>query len=359
MNQKQDGYILLLTVMIISISVFLVTYISNKSLVYISFSKSVINRQQATVLAWGALQIATSQLQRVGLKEQENESDKSDKQNDKKPLSWEQKFLEAFFPSLHQWQTFKLKEGVEGIDATIRICLSCEEGKINLNNIYDFKEKKFNNGAEKFLQDIFGRIEKKIGIQNLFAAFTTFLKERQYNIQDVTELLNIKELHYFKNRIFYYPTIDDSTIADGKKVNKQEKHLYLSDIFTTWPKKETLQPLLLSSSLQLLLEFKGENNIESRKNMIEQQLEHFKPKLDLKTDWGLLFIPIYGIPWEAVPEGVRNKFNATFEPAIFSVVVATTVGEVTQRLLALLERVPTSQDDRYQFHVKLRKVYWL
>ena len=80
MNQKQDGYILLLTVMIISISVFLVTYISNKSLVYISFSKSVINRQQATVLAWGALQIATSQLQRVGLKEQENESDKSDKQ---------------------------------------------------------------------------------------------------------------------------------------------------------------------------------------------------------------------------------------------------------------------------------------
>lgn len=71
------------------------------------------------------------------------------------------KFLEAFFPSLHQWQTFKLKEGVEGIDATIRICLSCEEGKINLNNIYDFKEKKFNNGAEKFLQDIFGRIEKK------------------------------------------------------------------------------------------------------------------------------------------------------------------------------------------------------
>src|SRR5690606_18056883 len=106
-----------------------------------------------------------------------------------------QESIAYFVPRINRWQTFSLTEEKDGINGTIQICLMSEEGKININRIYDFEKKKFIGEGNKqedwkiLLQEIFNQIEKQANTKGLFEAFTAFLKKQDGPLDDVTQLL--------------------------------------------------------------------------------------------------------------------------------------------------------------------------
>lgn len=351
LQHKQAGYILVLTLMIVSISVILVAYVSNKAVTYVFLTKTAIDGEKAKALAYGGIQIAISQLMTASLKEEKKEQKDQEKKEEE---IWQKKLLKAIVPSLNQWQEFKLTEKTDNSDGVIKICISCEDGKININNLYDMKEKKLVPAMKNLLQKLgFERIEQGGQTYNLITSFENFFKERQYKIQDVTELLKNKEFDHFKERVFFEPPS-----MQGEK-KEEEKKTYLTDIFTVWNKKPTVEPWLLSHSLQLLLGFKSGGLIEDKKKMIEQLVEKFKVMTRWPEEWNEILAPLYGKEWNGVLDAMRPMMAPTFDPRVFSVLSYATVNAVTQRLLAIVERVSAPQDDRYQFHVKIRKVYWL
>jgi hypothetical protein len=62
MNKKSTGYILLMTMMVIAASIMLVTFIISKSSVYIPYARIANDREKASLLAFGGVHMAISQL---------------------------------------------------------------------------------------------------------------------------------------------------------------------------------------------------------------------------------------------------------------------------------------------------------
>lgn len=315
------------------------------------FARTTKDTEKARALAFGGIQIGISQLVSVALKEEEQNKEKEGEKKEEE--IWQKKFLKLVLPTLNQWQEFVLTEKADDINGTIKICIMCEDGKININSLYDEKEKKLIPAKKELLQKLgFEKIEQAGITHNLISSFENFFKERQYKVQDVTELLKNKEFDFFKERIFFEP------ISPEKK--EEEKKTYLTDIFTAWNEKQTIEPWLLSHSLNVLLGFKQlSGSGEERKKMVEQVIEKFKVMSQWSEDWNTILAPLYGKEWSAIAEPVQQSFSQIFDPRVFSILSYATVNGVTQRLLAIVERVSAPQDDRYQFHAKIRKVYWL
>jgi len=73
------------------------------------YVRSQINQEQAKLLATSGITIALS-----GLTEK------------------------TLLPHLNRWQTFHLTKDIDGVDGTIYICISSEDGKLNINKAFDF-----------------------------------------------------------------------------------------------------------------------------------------------------------------------------------------------------------------------------
>ena len=69
--------------------------------------------------------------------------------------------------------------------------------------------------------------------------------------------------------------------------------------------------------------------------------------------------PFYSIPFKQFPKNSGVLFTKSFEPRIFSVMVSATVGDSTQRLYAILERIKKSQDTKTQYDIYIRTFYWV
>ena len=357
MKQVKKGYILVLTLLLLSISVILVTYLFNRGTVFVPFMQTMIGREKADMLALGGVQLAMSQLA-THVKPEASKDGTPKKISDEQIA---QQLLQTILPSLNQWKKFDLKEGIDGIDATLQLCIMSETGKLNINQIYDFQKKKFigegqpKGDMKKVIKEIFSSIEKSTGAKNLFQGFEKFLKERQYNIQDVTELLTIKEFDVFRNRVFYDPPVEGKTKKDSSK----KRPLYLTDIFTVWTDKKTIQPWLFSDSMRGVLGIKRVESgaMKDAKNTIIQWLKTFKLSWQWPGDWKKIFAPIYDKELKSFAPGIDAVLATKFEPQVFSVLSYATVGKVTQKLFAIIERKKRSNADETTFDIIIKKLY--
>lgn len=346
-THNKPGYILALTLALMALFMFLATYVSNKGLIFSSFAKTMIDREKARQLAYGGIQLAISQL--AVQEENEKQEEKPEQSPNGKQL------LKVILPNLGRLQKFNLKQNIEGVTGAIGIMITSEEGKININKMYDFEKHKFigesmpgskqeakdDANMKKMLQELFTQIREQTGA-DLFAEFEKFLKERKYPINDVTELLAIKGFDVFKNNIYNDPS------ADQKKSN-----LYLADIFTISSSKQSIEPWLISESLGSLLKLQR----NSEKISIDELLKTFKDKSDWKNDWNKSLKNVYGIEFAALPKYIVSLLNPAFNPKIFSVFSYATIGSVTVRLIALLEREEAGKNERAE--VKIRNIYLL
>lgn len=367
MCHKKNGYILILSLMIIALAVTLVTYIFYVGSVQMPYSHTMINREKAKLLALSGLQIAIAKLsQEVEIKEESkkpNSSESPGKQAENKkaeptPLDQAaQKLIKEIVPTLNRWQTFALKQEYDGIDGIIKICMGCESGKLDLNAWYDFEKHIFkgDKAKQEIIKKLITEFFKRIGKEDLYAEFEKFLKARQYRLDDVTELLRASGFIAFKDAIFYPGPVKE------KEEEKDKIPVYLTDIFTVWSGKQTVEPWLLSHSMCGLVGVKQTTtvDVESRKKAVEQVIKDVKIDAQWATDWKKLLSPLYGVELSALPKSIELIFDTKFEPKIFSVLSYGIVGEVTQKMLAILERNEEKNDKKLAYKVIIKKLYWL
>lgn len=407
---NEVGYILILSMMIIAASITLVTIITTKSGVFVPYARLVVDREKASLLAFGGVQMALSQLALPSQKEDEHgtasaETTKKEEMQRNAPAEkerpntqWvnqirdgESAFLNRLLPVLNQWQIFTLSKEKDGVDGQVRICIVSEEGKIDINQIYDFKTKKFvgegqddqgkqrqesggqekkkevgaqtplhqgSGGQEKaadmkkVMSELFARVQQRMGGEELFVAFETFLKERKEPLIDVTELLHAKGFAVFKDALFYEPT--DTT----KKSGKQEQALFLTDIFTVSSGRKQLNPWLFSQSLRTLWGLETQDN----KSILQETIKKFQQNTigrptEWRSDWGNILESLYKKKAKDLPALVPALLDPTFEANTFSVLSYGKIGKVTQKLLAIVAGERDSEGNFQQITIK--KIYWL
>ncbi|MDR3646951.1 MAG: hypothetical protein P4L22_05430 [Candidatus Babeliales bacterium] len=365
---KQPGYILVLTLMITSILIIVVTGVFYNSIAQIAFTKTIIDREKAKVLALSGIQLAIDKLtipEEPPKKPDPNKKAKEPKDNKSKQL------LKRILPRLNRWQTINLEEKTEGIDGQIKICITSEDGKININKLFDYKTHKFLNEAPNpsvkpspgasgkpvppnkpkadarlFLQTILASMFEYTKNKDLFPELQSFLQKRKFPINDITELVTIPKFSYFQDNLFYEPTMS--------KGSKQP--IYLTDIFTIWTDSEKVQPWLFSDSLCALLGLKRVklNDENERTQIIDEWLKNFNDTNNWQTDWDKSLKPVYGKDFKNISKNIQPFLSDKFAPKIFSVISYGTVGVITQRLIVILE--VNSKDSESNYAIK--KLYW-
>ena len=370
-QKTSNGYIMIVTLLVVSLAMVLVAYMINRGTVYLPLTKTVIEREKAKELAFAGLQMAMSQLAYADVvekdeqepekkpaqpasqpkdKDKEKEEQKPAEQPKEQPGAAEGKqLLKLLWPVMNRWQTFKLDAAKDDIDGEISICLMSEQGKININELYNFEkhefigQKKQQEELRNLLKDIFEGITKEAKTSsNLFDAFEKFLKERQDKLRDVTELITIKEFEPFKNSMFYTP-------AEGES----KKRLFLTDIFTVWSQTPIMNPWFFSSSMQQIL------GLEVPKSIPEESLKTFKMSYSWPQDWDKIFSKLYKKELKTLPKGFPVILAATFGPEIFSVLSYGKVGEITHRIFAILERDAQDRQEKAPAKVTIKKIYWV
>jgi hypothetical protein len=378
MNKKQslnNGYIMIFALLVIAALMVIVSYVGYRGSMHGPFMQMVMGREKAKLLAMSGVNIAMSQLSFAGQDNQNavsltqgetaqatagKENVSADRQKKSSSADKNKEFLQRILPTLNIWQTFNLKEEVDGVDGLIQICLMSEEGKIDLNYLYDFKKKKFmgqqDKGMQAIMQELCQKIESSIKIPELFSVFEKSFKERHNEYNDPTELCAKKEFGPFKKSLFYEPVV---TSKDAK--NKQQPSIYLTDIFTVWSSSGTIDPWLFSHSLMILFGLSTDRETDPKKaqELIAQSLKNFKQTANWKQDWKTIMQPLYQQELQALPKNIDSLLSSTFDPHYFSVRVHATVNGVTQMLYAILERECHQQDDTNECDVTLKKLYWI
>ncbi len=364
-NLNRRGYVIPLTLIILSLSIAIVSYIFIRSAVYTPYMNMMIKREQAKMLAMGGVNIALSQITHVD--QDEKKTDKKNEGQSKKADSQKQ-LLENILPSLNRAQTFKLKQDKEGADGEIQITICCEAGKIPINDVYDFETQKFvelqdvsaqnvvvPKGSTKpeqktwqtILKELFKRVESQTGGKKLLEAFEKFLKSRQYRVNDVTELLTIKEFDVFKHSVWY----EAPSQQKGKKGEK-ERPLYLQDLFTITSSKK-INPWFFSDSLCGVLELPRAKagEIKNREKQMQKWMQNFQATSNWKTEWEKQLKPVYGRDFQSLPKGIEMILDSTTQPTYFSVISQGTIDQVTQRVVAYIV-IKDKQASIY-------RMYWL
>lgn len=346
-HSNQPGYILALTLAFISMLMFLGAYIANRGLVFSSYSKTMINREKATQLARGGIQLALSQIAGEPIKKETQKKEPAQpgqKKAAEQPVSDGKQLLKQLLPVLNKPQVFVLKQSIEGINGTVAISIGSEEGKINLNAVYDFDKHKFvgegnpQNDMKKMMQEVFNLIKERTG-SDLFSEFERHLKERKYPINDVTELLTLKGFDAFRNTVFFDPFTKQEA---GKK-----QPIFLTDLFTVASSRSGVEPWFFSPSLLAAMNLKRETEKST-----DDLLKNYKDRVDWKTDWATSLKNLYSIDYAAIPKGIASLLTASFEPRLFNVVALGMVGGISVRLLAIIERIKPGQDGKAKVFIR-------
>ncbi len=340
-NISQKGYILPLTLMILTVVLIITTQIFNSGTIYSLIAQTTVDREKAKRLALGGVQVAMSQLFTTSSEQQGEE---------------QKKLLAAVVPSINRWQNFEFTQEHDGIDGSLRVCIMCEQGKFNLNSFYDFSKKKFvdedkpTGGMKKVAEELFKRLKDFVGGKDLFPAFEKVLKERGYPFNDVTELFVSPEFTPFKNFIFYEPSQE----------KKAKPPVYLTDLFTVSTVTSRLEPWLLSDSVCAVLGLSRATGgeIKKRAEEINNVLKNFKPKINWTTEWDIFLKPLYDRDFTSLPKDINFLLESQFEPKTFSVLSYGKVGNITQRMLVIVEKhLMKKRSSASPFIIK--RMYWV
>jgi hypothetical protein len=369
-NSKQPGYILLLTIMILSITTIVVTQIFFQARLYNSFIPLALEKEKARQLALSGVAIAIAQLSLHDTHFEKQKDQKPGNPEEKKNAAAEsvehaKHLLRTILSVQGRWQTFVLTHDVDGIDAQISVCITCEEGKLNSNSLYDFEKHEFKKIAQASPDQLFkqlGEASKPFASnKNMFEPIQEFLKKQSTPLVDVTQLLQGKAVEDFKEHLFYTPSKPPVLAEQEKKEEKEAEKkpkIFLADLFTISTDSYRINPWVLSSSLQLLLKIKPREMATEKE--FEKEIEELVEKVSIdkvswQKDWNTYLKPLYKVDFESLPAELIPFLSTKFEPRQFSVLCYGKVGRITQKLLVILERTATGEGESFL----MKKIYWL
>ncbi len=339
MNKAQPGYILILTITLMSLMIVMVTQVFNRGSAYLAYTSTIEKREQAKMLAISGVRLTLAQLY---VKKPEQK-----KGSKEKPPSEEGLFLKQMLPILNRWQTISVNQG--GLDGDMKIYVACEDGKLNVNSLYDFEKQQFKGSKqeqEMFRKKFLEKVKSMVHTDgDLFTGLEKLLKKNRIN--DVTQLLESPEYVAFANKVFVRPD-----------KNAEDSEIMLTDLFTTWSESDGIEPWMFSQSMANVLGLQGmaRATIESRKESLQAWLKLFKPTAKWQQDWNNSLAKVYGVDFKTLPQGVETMFATKFVPKVFSVVSYGIAGEIIQKVFAIVVRSSNSYGD---VSYRIKKLYWI
>ncbi len=333
MHNKQQGFVLVMALFIISLGSVLVTSLLQRALAFDRLHRVLIKQQQARMLALNGLEIARAQLTN--------------------PLEIDKKAVDQnLVPFLYtdREQIFKLTDEKDGIDGEIKMYLSCEEGKLNLNKSYDFQQKQFIKvekevDAQTLIALVDKYIQQKFSLENFSQLLYQFFQKRGKPLEDVTELVTQK----MTGDIFY-------------DINTQDKeYLAFTDLFTLANPTFTLQPLYVSSSWAQLLQLEKQNLDKKQRLEIIKKLTAVKGQVNWQNSWKELLAALFKKEYTVLPDGIKKILAPKIEVTAFNVISYGTVDDgagmpVTQKVCAYLEKSQTQQKTTVY---TVKRLFWL
>ena len=143
-NKNSQGSIIIFSLLILSLMIVLTQQLLKSVYVSSSFIRTMVDRERAEMIALGGINTAI-ELLKLQVKDEDEKKEGAGvagKDDTKKTAKDENEsgvkvFLKQVLPHLNRWRVFTLQEDKEGVEGELKICLTCENGKININNIFD------------------------------------------------------------------------------------------------------------------------------------------------------------------------------------------------------------------------------
>lgn len=362
--KKNNASILLFTLLILSVIVFLTNHLVRSVWVGDIFNRRMIAKEQARFLALGGINLAISQVL--------IQDDHSNKQEDEKikELNAIKKMLSKTFPFLNRWQTFNIEEKFYGFEGQIKFCVTCENGKININQAFDFQKQEFKKEWQKKLAALY--IPGKIAEGEILKKLTEFFKNRKRKLDEITELIKIEGLGNLN--MFYSPP----KIPKSKRDLRPNSSIFLQDLFTVWTNDDKINLLFLSDSACAV--FKLRRPLATDPEILKEKYDNFVKDFnkdwasDWEQNWNAL-VPFFG----EKPSDLK-EFNQILSKEvggkIYSVLSCGMVGDVEQKLLVVIKEFEIKQegekgkaaasdkskDQKKEIpsrEFKIMKIYWL
>lgn len=368
---KKPGYILMLTLLIMSIAVALISVVVQQSFSFQRQSRIAADKDRARMLVTSSLALVESQLSLVIPEEKESkdasrapaagERQTGQQNEDKKDkLEPMQEWLLKAMPLINRWQTVTLSG--DNLDGKIAYYIAAEQGKIPLGL---FEVELFQEGDQKSKEQeqkdsrqgaqgpagatqtekksplsFFDELIKKEHGISIQEGLKKFVGTHRRMPEDVTELLRLPSFIKMKERT--YVTQDE------------KKPFFLMDLFSS-KKSKGINPWLLSASIKTLL------GIKAAKGTADKGLvKKMRGRLRWDKDWDTIVAQLYGKKFDALPKGLGDYLSPEFEANSFSVVSYCTVGSVTLKIYALFERIePEEELSPKSVIFKATKLIWL
>lgn len=333
---KKPGFILFLLFGILTLCMTLITLFMAKTISYQHLMHLLTRKNKTSELALHATALGQSLLYVDPNKDKKSEEkDATKNAKDNFQSQYDQKLFKQIFKHLNKNIEYKLKEDLDSIDAVLELYLGSEDGKLNINSVYNFAEKKFinegqNGDRKKFCQWMFEAISKKTQKPSLFEPFEKHLKQRDIDFNDVTELLQIKEFNLvFEDLIFYNPH------------DKSKENLYLTDLFTVTTEEETINPWFFSHSWRVLLNLKSK--IDLPEDDTKKLIQAFKKEANWEKDWANSLRLLYQKEYKDIPTEIKTMLTTDCEANIFSLLLNVTIGETTSTIFTILKKQPAGK----------------
>ena len=355
---KKQGSIVIIVLLVLSLIATLTMQLVRRATVHTHFDKVVLNREKAKMLALGGLNLAIAQLTI------KPDDDKVQVKKDEDPVvARRKKLLERVLPSLNTWQTFTLDATHDGLAGEVKLCLMSEDGKININEIFNFKTGEFRKEFVPWLQGL--QLGEGNGAKGDFAKnLAKFLKERGRKLDDISELYALDDVQRLS--LYYTPPVP------LKKDEVPDGAIALSDLFTVNTRRRTVEPWLLSNALCTLFDVRPRqaDDATKRKDAFKKAIAGYKKGLG--RNWQENFSVLQHI-YESRPRALprlAELFSKEFDPTVFTVLSSGIVQTVEARLLAVLVRhvvkQETPKDEQVkqtkstpQYTYRVAKLYWL
>lgn len=311
---------------------FLVTRLLNRALASSRVNQMFIEREKAKELALSGIAIGQALLVHEEKKQQD--------------------FFQELFLNLNRWQTFDLDEKVDGVDGQIKIYMSCEDGKLPLNVLWEFEKQQFftdkNIDVRKLLDGVILQTTgKKQKDKKIVDELERFLKKRDMPLEALSEFLVDDYFKGTARTMFLEPSQ-----KDGKTVP-----LVLSDIFTLINFERKIQPLFLSAgTLEIFGLKQWPEDVKKRKEIIKPLASKLKNSIEWQKEWDGMLGKLYGKAYNKLPSSFAQLFDSTIGATTISVLSYGKIGTVTQKVYAIIERV-VSTDKCVTYAV--RKLYWI
>ncbi len=371
MMNKRSGSVVLYALMVLAAMLFLVQGIIKGVFINNRFTANMLAREQAELLAYSGIELARAQLMLADDAEEGASTESADEQKKPDEAKKAKGMLKRVLPHLNRWQTCKLNNKTDQVDGTITFCISSENGKLNINEVFNFEQMAF----KKPFDDIIKKLEIKPTLKQgeVHDRLVEFFKKHKKRLYDVSELLLVPGLQSLD--IFYSPP---PAPAKGKP-SVANVNVTLLDVFTVWTPDDKINPLWFSDSWCGILGLRRPHadDAEKQKEVFKKVIEQCKP--EAQTDWDnqwSILEPMYGQKPKII-SAIKENFPKEFGSTVYSVLSCGKVEEVECKLLAILqlqtvpEKKTEKPKDKAQNEVKsepgvqpkkelkILRIYWL